>query len=60
MSNAIILYRANLFYSSFVPCFFVFGRKKFQALRLMVLQMPIIQGTLLAVLNVFNAIDTVN
>lgn len=40
-------------------CFFI-GRRKFQALRLMVLQMPIIQGTLLAILNVFNAIDTVN
>lgn len=42
--------------------FFLFSssdRKKFQGLRLMVLQMSIIQGTLLAMLNVFNAIDTV-
>lgn len=40
--------------------FLFFGRKKFQALRLMVLQMPIIQGSLLLLLNVFNAIDKVN
>lgn len=39
---------------------FFFDRKKFQALRLMVLQMPIIQGSLLVLLNVFNAIDRVN
>lgn len=56
------LHRVNLF-SAFVSiflCFLFFDRKKFQALRLMVLQMPIIQGTLLLLLNVFNAIDTVN
>lgn len=43
----------------FLFLFSSFDRKKFQALRLMVLQMSIIQGTLLAMLNVFNAIDAV-
>lgn len=47
---------------SFANIYIMFGfnRDKFKAIRLMTLQMPIIQGALLALLNVFNAIDTVS
>lgn len=43
----------------FLNDFFHF-RNKFKMLRIMVLQMSIVQGTLLFLLNVFNSIDTVS
>lgn len=44
----------------FIYIHYYYDRDKFKFLRLMVLQMPIVQGILLALLNVLNAIDTVS